>query len=156
LSNESGPYIDLPIAHQRLAVICLTYLRFDCFNKTLDYDEITTYINRGEYLWLNYAESNWLEHVKSASKVDVQNLDHLCSSLSLFLSHWRRSDVTEDLANTFPFDFGFSVFREMAPDVYQVLVKAALYKSQVQRVRGSKGLSPHLHMEHFRLPSLYN
>jgi hypothetical protein len=142
LSNESGPYIDLPIAHQRLAITCLTYLRFDCFKKTLDCEEIATYINRGEYLWLDYAESNWLEHVKSASQVDVQNLDRLLSSLHLFVLDWRRSDVAEDLSNILPFDFGFSAFRGNSLDVYRTLVKAALYKSQGQRAQSSEGLLP--------------
>jgi hypothetical protein len=103
---------------------------------------------------LSYAESNWLEHVKSGNNVDLQNLDHLCCSLRLFVSHWRRSDATEDLKNAFPFDFGFSAFRNTAPDVYQMLVKAALYKSQGQRVQSKKGHCASIVL--LSLPSTYN
>ena len=130
-SAESGTYVNPSKAHYKMALRCLSFLQFRCFNANLTDEDITSHIKRGEYLWLEYAESSWLEHVRSGSNVEPDMLHKLNCFLQNFLVYWRR-EYTSTGCNPrkLNIDFGLTAFRELSPEVYQTLVQSALYKSQ--------------------------
>jgi hypothetical protein len=125
--QDSGPYLNRSMAHHKMAIRCLSFFQFACFEDDLDEDGIAVHIKRGDYLWLEYAESYWLEHVRAASKVDPVHLPQLDESLTKFLVRWRRQGETTTL--NFGRDFGFTSFKNRSPYSYETLNQAAMYKS---------------------------
>lgn len=129
---ESGPYLEPSKAHYNMAVRCLTFLQFSCFKRDLTENEITHYIRIGEYLWLEYAQAHWLDHVQSATKADHYSLQKLNSALRCFFARWKTEDASGqqyfELSNGSV--FGFGAFREISSETYHMLVAGAMYKSQ--------------------------
>jgi hypothetical protein len=142
LLQESGPYLDRSMAHHKMAIRCLSYLRFPCFGAELDADDITAYIKSGDYLWLEYVESYWLEHVKAAGKADQTHLPELDEALTRVLLRWRRRGEARILNHDC--DFGFISFKDHSPSSYKMLVQAAMYKSQEKGLGCGEGSRPNI------------
>lgn len=130
ISQESGPYVDLPTAHQKMSLHCLRYLQFFSLRPESTDDEIKADILRGEYLWLEYVESNWLDHIRSGSKVDSVKLNELIHYLRQFLARWQKDASHDYNSSNMPLTFSLDTFRDCSPDVYRKLVRVALHQSQ--------------------------
>jgi hypothetical protein len=137
--QESGPYLTKSIAHHKMALRCLSYLQFSCFEPELTDDDVIHYIGNGSYIWLPYSEKYWLQHVRMATKVDTRELRSLARSIRTFLNRWAR-DVNM-IYSTCPHveDFGLAAFKEISSKVYQAVLKVAFYKVHGRRSEYSEG-----------------
>ena len=76
--------------HQNLAIKCMSYLSFDSFHTDLSDPEMVRFILRGDYVFQQYAESQWLEHVKMCALLEpFPSSSVLCQSI-------RRSCMLEE------------------------------------------------------------
>ena len=143
-STESGPYLEPSKAHHKMALRCLTFLQFSCFRPDITEKEIAHYIRIGEYLWLEYAQAHWLEHVRLGSKANQDSLQRLDNALHYFLARWKNTDATaQSYHGTLDGSvFGLDALREISSENYQLLVSGAMYKSQ-------KRFHEHMKGEHF-------
>lgn len=140
-STESGPYLEPSKAHHKMALRCLIFLQFSCFRPDITEKEIAHYIQIGEYLWLEYAQAHWLEHVRLGSKANQDSLQRLDSALLSFLARWKNTDATEkSYHGTLDGSvFGLDALSEISSENYQLLVSGAMYKSQKRFHGNMKG-----------------
>lgn len=127
------------MANFAMASRCLTYLNFDCFRRNLTTEAITKYLEQGEYLWLDYVQCYWLEHLRAAIKErngDVRTLETLVHAVIL---RWRRSAELESKMWNSSLSLGFDCFKERSPNIYEALHHAAMYKSQSNRLEADQG-----------------
>lgn len=124
-----------------MAMRCLTFLQFSCFKRDITDNEITQYVGIGEYLWLEYAQAHWLEHVQLGSKADHDSLQRLNNALRGFVVRWKKSGASEQpySKNSNSCAFGFGAFKEISSETYQMLVSGAKYKSQKRFHEDVKG-----------------
>ncbi|KAI9854363.1 MAG: hypothetical protein M1813_001266 [Trichoglossum hirsutum] len=113
-----------------MSLHCLRYLQFFSLRPESTDDEIKADILRGEYLWLEYVESNWLDHIRSGSKVDSVKLNELIHYLRQFLARWQKDASHDYNSSNMPLTFSLDTFRDCSPDVYRKLVRVALHQSQ--------------------------
>ena len=115
-----------------MAIRCLTFLQFSCFKPDITEKEIAHYIGIGEYLWLEYAQAHWLEHVRLGSKADHGSLQGLDIALRSFFGRWQKIDPSvQHYQGTLEGSvFGFGALRNVSSDNYQLLVSGAMYQSQ--------------------------
>lgn len=60
-----------------LALLCLSYLNFDCFETTISDDLLTKFIKDGSYAFIDYSCLHWSDHLESATKsLTVEDLDY--------------------------------------------------------------------------------
>lgn len=125
-----------------MAMRCLTFLQFSCFKRDITDNEITQYVGIGEYLWLEYAQAHWLEHVQLGSKADHDSLQRLNNALRGFVVRWKKSGASEQPYSETPnrFAFGFGALKEISLETYQMLVSGAMYKSQKRFHEDIKGV----------------
>jgi hypothetical protein len=109
-------------------------------------DDITAYIKSGDYLWLEYVESYWLEHVKAAGKADQTHLPELDEALTRVLLRWRRCGEARTLNHDC--NFGFTSFKDHSPSSYKMLVQAAMYKSQEKELGYGEGSRPNIRVDY--------
>ena len=79
------------MAHYAMATRCIVYFLFSCFSDGLTVEAIEGYIEQGEYLWLEYAQSHWLEHFRAACGVAENEMQTLEPLLRAFVHRWGRS-----------------------------------------------------------------
>lgn len=58
--------VNVPKEQADLAVLCMQYLTFDCFDPGLTYEAMLDYIKEGHYAFLDYAVLHWNHHLESA------------------------------------------------------------------------------------------
>lgn len=140
-STESGPYLEPSKAHHKMALRCLIFLQFSCFRSDITEKEIAHYIRIGEYLWLEYAQAHWLEHVRLGSKANQDSLQRLDKALHYFLARWKKADAGgySSPGNSNSSLFGFGAFKEIHSENYQLLMSGAMYKSQKRFHENIKG-----------------
>lgn len=122
-----------------MASRCLAYLNFDCFRKNLTTEAIANYLEQGEYLWLDYVQCCWLEHLRAAIKErngDVRTLETLVRAV---IHRWIRSAEFESKIWNSSLSLGFDCFKERSPNVYEALRHAAMYKSQSKGFEAGQG-----------------
>lgn len=118
---------------------CLAYLTFDCFRENLTTEAIAIYLEQGEYIWLDYVQCHWLEHLRAAireSKEDVQTLETLVRAV---IHRWSRSAEIKPKVWDSSISFGFDCFKEHSPNVYEALRHAAMFKSQSKGFEAGQG-----------------
>ncbi|KAF7947217.1 uncharacterized protein EAE97_004466 [Botrytis byssoidea] len=97
-------YVRIILEEQKLAVMCLRYLLFQCFDPTTPDDQIHHYVNEGYYAFQEYAIVYWVDHLESLieklSPSDLENseLCDLGSAIAEFyeifgVQSTKRSDV---------------------------------------------------------------
>ena len=64
-----------------LALLCLQYLTFDCFDDTISQDEMRKFLIEGFYAFLDYASLHWNHHLEEA--VRFLSPDNLSNSANL-------------------------------------------------------------------------
>lgn len=127
------------MAHYAMATRCLTYFLFSCFAEDITDEAIANYIEQGEYLWLDYAQSHWLEHLRAGCGVPDNEIRTLEALVSPFVHRWGRSTEDSSLFWNRNVSFGFNCFEKRCPDEYKALSNAAMYKSQSTTLDVSEG-----------------
>ena len=123
-----------------MAARCLSYLLFDCFRENITVKDIADYLEQGEYLWLDYVHNYWLEHLKAAIGEHNKDFGALVSLVRGFVRRWKRTlDPPESMYLNNGISFGFDCFKQQLPDEYEVLRRAAFYKSQSKRLEIGQG-----------------
>ena len=83
-------YIQVPEVEWNLALLCLRFLTFECFDSGLSQDDIREFIADGYYAFQDYAVLHWLDHVEFfcqslKSEID-QNFEPLALAVKNFSS----------------------------------------------------------------------
>ncbi|KAI9644160.1 hypothetical protein NHQ30_007513 [Ciborinia camelliae] len=72
-------HVKITLEEQKLAIMCLRYLLFKCFDPTTPDDQIHRYVNNGYYAFQEYAIVYWVDHLESLieqlSPLDLDNSD---------------------------------------------------------------------------------
>lgn len=97
------------MAHYAMATRCVVYFLFPCFSDGLTVEDIEGYIEQGEYMWLDYAQSHWLEHFGAACGVAGNEMQTLERLLRAFVHRWRRSSEEGSLVWNRKISFGFDI-----------------------------------------------
>lgn len=66
--SQSKFFLERAAAHRNIAITCISYLTFKCFDVSHDDSTIDDSILAGEYVLQAYAEGQWLEHVKQCTQ----------------------------------------------------------------------------------------
>lgn len=85
--SQSEYFIQEAAAHRQIAMTCMTYLKFDYFDPDAPDEMIDRSILEGHYIFLSYAESFWLDHIKQGLRQisGSPSLDDLCSTIENYL-----------------------------------------------------------------------
>lgn len=137
--HESGLRPELSMANVAMARRCLAYLTFDCFRENSTTEAISSYLEQGEYLWLDYVQCYWLEHLRAAIKEcngDVRTLEPLVRAV---VHRWGRSTNSDSNSWNSSVSFGFDCFREHYPLVHKALCRAAMYTTQSKGFEAGQG-----------------
>lgn len=71
---------------KELALLCLQYLTFECFDSNLSNDDVLRFVKNGSYSFLDYAILHWNHHLETAIDwLDVDDLRH-CADLGRALN----------------------------------------------------------------------
>lgn len=77
-------YVQISEEEENLALLCLRYLVFDCFDKSLEEEDIQEFIVDGHYAFEDYAALHWVDHLESLSEDQQLDLMSLNSALKHF------------------------------------------------------------------------
>ncbi|KAF8457906.1 hypothetical protein BDZ91DRAFT_852248 [Kalaharituber pfeilii] len=120
-------YVRLPSAEANLAHLCVNYLTFDCFNRTLPETEIRQFALDGHFSFQDYAALHWLDHIEilcTNFSDNAQQIAKIAGPLECFLQQqlntqsddWKEINIKQDIQSKFQGLEGF-------PAVYQALVQ---------------------------------
>ncbi|KAF7874047.1 hypothetical protein EAF04_002719 [Stromatinia cepivora] len=101
-------HVRIILEETKLAIMCLRYLLFKCFNPTTPDNQIHYYIENGYYAFQEYAIVHWVDHLESLieqlSPSDLESSEkcHLGSAIADFyevfgVQSTKRSDVISSL-----------------------------------------------------------
>ncbi len=140
--QESGPFLDRWVAEFSLARRCLTYFHYTCFRPELQDAEIQDHIGSGQYVWFEYAETNWLLHCRNAMRAPDNLPSILSQSLTTFFTRWTRDPPRLPMHNRVADHFGFKDLRDyLAPKDYHTLLTTAFYQAQGRSSGYMEGMS---------------
>jgi hypothetical protein len=92
--------IDQQEEERQLALLCLRYLTFDCFNALSSLEDISRFVMDGSYSFLDYAGLHWNHHLEtSLQSLKIEDLD--CSSelgiaLNEFFEMYEPGSISKD------------------------------------------------------------
>ncbi|KAH9212710.1 hypothetical protein DL95DRAFT_508617 [Leptodontidium sp. 2 PMI_412] len=74
-------FVQIHLEECKLAVLCLQYLLFDCFDINLSEEKAEAYIRQGNYAFQDYAILHWIDHMEAS----IPHLppDSSCDDLAL-------------------------------------------------------------------------
>jgi hypothetical protein len=127
-SAQSDFFIREAAAHRQVAITCMTYLGFECFDKDFQNSAMDAAILRGDYILHTYAASQWLEHVKQGSQ-DMSGLPSfgdLCHAFLAFVMVRENVGFDKSLQQK-SVVADPSPFRKDWPDVYDWLCRINSY-----------------------------
>ena len=79
-------------SHAEVAVACLSYLSFRCFDGDITDDEVDGFVTRGKYALHKYSQSNFLHHIRGAWRTAEGAGETLKASTKEFLkARWNPS-----------------------------------------------------------------
>jgi hypothetical protein len=121
----------------------MSYLSFNCFRSEASDHDIELSILRGDYVFHDYAESQWLEHIKKcAPSLDSQALSGLCLEIVKFMDIRENLDfeglehiskiVTKDL----------TPFKDQWPDIFDKLCDASMFFETKRKLASLKDGNP--------------
>ncbi|KAH8594339.1 hypothetical protein B0O99DRAFT_574078 [Bisporella sp. PMI_857] len=94
---------DLVHMHQEereLALLCLRYMLFDCFDANLLEDEVRELIGSGYYAFQDYAVVHWVDHLEDSIpyllQSDTQIMEDINSAISDFHEAFGAAEASED------------------------------------------------------------
>lgn len=84
----------------KLAVLCIQYLLFDCFDNNLSEDTIRDYVMTGHYAFQDYAIMHWVDHLEALipylSTDLIGNLGEISTSIVDYFEAYGSADAGED------------------------------------------------------------
>lgn len=80
-----------------MAITCITYLSFTCFDASIEDKIVIDFVRSGEYCLHQYAESYWLDHVKDAMELQLGNDNSWAESLVPLLNQFVKLRLDEIL-----------------------------------------------------------
>jgi hypothetical protein len=66
-------FVKIHNEERKLAVMCLQYMLFDCFDSNLSEDEVKEYTYRGYYAFQDYAILHWVDHLEASIPYLLEN-----------------------------------------------------------------------------------
>ncbi|KAF8454825.1 hypothetical protein BDZ91DRAFT_852907 [Kalaharituber pfeilii] len=120
-------FLNLASAESNLAYLCVNYLSFDCFNRTLTENEVHQFALDGYFSFQDYAAVYWFDHIDNfCSKWadNTQRTEKIPSTLEIFLqqqlntesSNWENIKINHAMQSRFKCFEGF-------PEVYRNLTR---------------------------------
>ncbi|TVY90638.1 C2H2 finger domain transcription factor, partial [Lachnellula willkommii] len=68
-------YVEIHIEEYRLAVLCMKYLTFDCFDPDAPEESIKEYLMNGSYAFQDYSVLHWVDHLDQVLRfLDTNNV----------------------------------------------------------------------------------
>jgi hypothetical protein len=119
-------------AHQDIAITCITYLSFSCFDINITDEEVKENILSGEYCLHLYAERNWMYHVKHAIELDHDDswTQSFVSLLVKFVQLRLDESLPQMVANQdIPSDGRFLEILNPSPNVQRHLINYYIFNS---------------------------
>ena len=94
-------YVKIHDEEHKLAILCLQYLLFDCFDPCLSEETIKEYMTKGYYAFEDYAILHWVDHLE-ASILYLPYTDDIGSAINNFQDAYgsddaSHEDITEEL-----------------------------------------------------------
>lgn len=87
----------------QLALLCLQYLTFECFDASLSYDGMLRFLKDGYYSFLDYASLHWNHHLETAiHSLQAEDLRHstdLGIAINSFFEMYEPGPVQQDKAH---------------------------------------------------------
>lgn len=122
---QSDRYIPEGITHRKIAIACITYLGFDCFNQSLHDHEIEANVLNGEYALQDYAEVNWFHHCKVGISLAISKdqCSELADSVSRFIQLRGGIDSLGQWDNRTMSKSSFAILRKQYPDLSNLLME---------------------------------
>ncbi|KAF8454286.1 hypothetical protein BDZ91DRAFT_562030 [Kalaharituber pfeilii] len=138
-----GNYLDLVSAEANLAHLCVNYLTFDCFNRTLPGNEIRQFVLNGYFSFQDYAALYWLDHVEvlcDKSSADVQQIAKIAGAVKHLLQQqlntesidWKKIKIRKAVQSS------FEALKDF-PEVYQSLARLGLGAAQLRKASRQDG-----------------
>lgn len=59
-------YVQMHHEERKLAILCLQYLLFDCFDSTLPEEKVREHIIQGDYAFQEYSVLHWVDHLEAS------------------------------------------------------------------------------------------
>ncbi|KAL8789346.1 MAG: hypothetical protein Q9195_006873 [Heterodermia aff. obscurata] len=66
-------YVEVALEEQKLALLCLRYLTFGCFDRKLSESDLSDFVVEGYYAFQDYATLHWLDHLESLYQTQDQS-----------------------------------------------------------------------------------
>ena len=66
-------YVEVAVEEQKLALLCLRYLTFRCFDHDMSESELSDFVVEGYYAFQDYASLHWLDHLESLYQMQDQS-----------------------------------------------------------------------------------
>lgn len=101
-----GKYVHIPTENYKLAILCLRYLTFECFDCELADEKVQKFLMEGYYSFQDYAVLHWIDHlesyVTSLDQTDLPNHEDFGSAIEDFFTAYgagdtKRGDVRKEL-----------------------------------------------------------
>jgi hypothetical protein len=87
----------------QLALLCLQYLTFECFDASLSYDDMLKFLKDGYYVFLDYASLHWIHHLETAihslQPEDLRHSADLGIAINGFFEIYEPGPMQEDKAH---------------------------------------------------------
>lgn len=131
-SKYSGMFISHSNAHQDIAITCIRYLSFSCFDLNITDDKVKENVLSGEYCLHLYAERNWMYHVNHAILEldrDSGSTESLASLLVKFVQLRLSEDPPQAANQAVPSEWRFLESLKSPPNVQRHLIDYCIFNS---------------------------
>ena len=119
-------YVEVAVEEQKLALLCLRYLTFRCFDHDMSESELSDFVVEGYYAFQDYAALHWLDHLESLYQMQDQSGNIHAKGLGLAVKKFSEKYghqlgeseetpgiVTDYLSNDEPIDHLFPLLAEI-------------------------------------------
>ena len=126
-------------SHAEVAVTCLSYLSFRCFDGDISNDEMDIFIDNGEYVLHQYSLSNFLHHIRGAWR-DVGGASEIlrASTREFLKARWNPSFRHAD-SEPLPSSSTVKHIQSMDPEDYKKLNIIAAHLRACNPTESTKG-----------------
>ena len=103
-------YVEVAEEEQKLALLCLRYLTFDCFDHDLSESELRDFVIEGYYAFQDYAALHWLDHLDGFDQMQDQSGNPCAKDLILAIEDFserygnqrREREETNEIVTGYP------------------------------------------------------
>ena len=76
-------YVEVAVEEQKLALLCLRYLSFSCYDYDLSERELSDFVVEGYYAFQEYAALHWIDHLEMLNQSQDQSGNTEAKELAL-------------------------------------------------------------------------